>query len=183
MAEGKVVSLLPAQDATADVTRRRPGRPRSIEKRPTFDDLAYHAEIAEQRLEFLEADPVVQSVKKKTEAPRTIHEIRINLAKEAADLEWQKLELGKRGRDVSQVISRRADILLRLASLELEAARADASTLDPWSEPMQRIFKLWVQSLQKVVGEVLSEAQADAFYVKLGARLENWEKEVEEALR
>lgn len=182
MSDGKVITL-PIQDATGDVARRRPGRPRAVEKKPTLDDLAYHQEIAEQRLRFLEEDSVVQSVKKKIHAPQTIHEIRINLAKEAADLEWQKLELGKRGRDVSQVISRRADILLRLASLELEAMRADASTLDPWSEPMQKVFQLWVETLKKVISDVLSEAQANAFYTMLESRLESWEKQVEELLR
>lgn len=183
MADGKVVSLLPAQDATADVARRRPGRPRAVEKRPTVDDLKYHQEIAQQRLQFLEEDSVVQSVRKKTEAPKTIHEIRVNLAREAADLEFLKLELSKRGRDTAQVISRRADVLLRLASLELEAMKADASTLDPWSEPMQKVFRLWVETLKNVVSEVLPRAEADAFYTTLGARLENWEKQVEEALR
>lgn len=182
MSEGKVINL-PVQDATADVARRRPGRPRAVEKKPTLDDLAYHAEIAEQRLQFLESDAVVQSVRKKTEAPRTIHEIRINLAKEAADLEFLKRELGKRGRDTAQVISRRADILVRLANLELEAMRADASTLDPWSEPMQKVFRLWIETLRKVISDVLSEAQADAFYTTLESRLEHWEKQVEELLR
>jgi hypothetical protein len=183
MSDAKILPLLPVQDATGDVARRRPGRPRTIERKPSVDDLRYHAEIAKERVAFLDEDVLVKSVAEAKTEPETINQIRINLAREAADLEFQKLELGKRGRETGQVISRRADILLRLANLELEAIRAGSKVLDPRSEPMQKVFALWVEALQGVVRDVLKAEEADALFNLMLARLQDWETRVEEMLR
>lgn len=183
--EDKVRSLLPTHDALytakgeqrVKAERRRPGRPLAIEQRPTISDLEYHAEMSAAKQDFIEQDIVVQAALGKVESADLLHLIKAQVAKEAAALEFQRIEDEKRGgRGAAQISTRRIDALTKIANIELEIKKFGGDVLDLKGEKFQRVFKLLIESFQEVASEVLSPEQVEILFNRLGTALEGWEE-------
>ncbi len=158
---------------------RQRGRPRKVERMPTTSDLQYHAEMSEEKQRFIDNDPVViAATKGKAEATQLLKLIRTEIAKEAAALQFQRIENEKFGKDTAQTSTRRIDALGKIASIELEIKKLGPASIDPHSEEMQKILALWVEVIRDVSTEMLSPEQIDLFVNRLMTKLEGWEERV-----
>lgn len=181
--DAQVVPLLPLHDVVDGGVSRSKGRPKKVEHRPTRADLDHHAQVASQQAEHVEADKIVCAVVERRDVREVLFEVSEALAKEAAVLEYQRRQLELRGRDVGQLVSRRANILVELTRLQVRLRDLDSQVLDLRSEPMQRIYKEWIRTIAGVAEEVLPPQQFDVFFNKLENRLQGWEDEIEARLR
>jgi hypothetical protein len=163
--------------------KRGPGRPKKIEAAPQEADLAHHAEVIEAKSRFMSADALVASLEHREDAREVLHKILIGLAREAASLEFQRIELEKRGRDPAQVSSRRIDALKKIAEIELKLRELDQEGANLSGEQMQRVFGLWVDKTLEVAREILSPELVDVFTNRLATNMKNFETEVENILR
>ena len=179
----EILPLLPRHAAADGGAKRRRGRPPKIEPRPGMADLEYYSRLSEQKLRHIEADEVVKAVSDKTEAVEVLRRIKVAVAKEAASLEFQRLEVEKRGRDSAQTSSRRIDALLKVANLELEMMRLQRAVIDPHSEQVQRLCQIWVEDLTAVARETLPPEMYDVLMTRLETKTADWEERAEALLR
>ena len=171
-----------AKMGTVLSVKRGRGRPRKVERMPTTSDLEYHAIVAEARARLIEADPVVRAAAGRLDSVELLHLIKLEIAKEAADLGNQKVENQKFGRDTTVVSTRRIDALNKVAAIEFEIKKLGADMVDLHSERFQRVFKLWIETLRDVAAEVLPAEQLDLLFNKLETALDGWEDTASEAM-
>lgn len=178
-----ILRLLPTHDVGTDTAgrpaaiRRRPGRPRKVELRPTATDLSYHAEVAATREAFIEGDPLVLALESNEDVRTILRLLLSSISREAAALEFQRREVEKRGRDAAQISSRRVDALKKAAEIELKLRELDAETWNLSSERFQRLFAFWVEKLTAVAAETLPAEAQDLLFNKLSTAMSNWEAE------
>lgn len=178
-----VIPLLPLH-AVADGGVHRPrGRPKKVEPAPARADLDFHAEVARQRLEHVEANELVRAVSERADGRLVLQRVAEALAREAAVLEHERLQVQVRGRDVGQLVSRRVEVLRKLADLQQEIESTGVAIIDPNSEGMQRLYKLFVDDVVGVAKELLPPELLDLFLNKLAQRFDDWEERAESILR
>lgn len=183
-----VLSILPLQDAprtakNALKVARGPGRPRKVERAPQVSDLEYHARIIEEKARFVEGDELVHAIKTKSDALRVFQVIKENMARETACLKFSQIENEKRGKDTAQISSRRIDALQKLANLEFEVRKLGADMIDLKSERMQKVFAVWVETLQEIAAQVLPPESADLLFNRLSTAMQGWEEKAAEAVK
>ena len=185
----KLAQVLPMSLATGDHSKTAGGRSRAVKRDgktvslPTADHLEYLARLQEAELRFVDGDDLVRAARNGATAAEVTRLTLIRVAQNAASLEFQRVELQKRGEDTSQLISRSTKVLKEVAALQGELRQLGAQTLDPRSEGFQKVFQLWAQNLQAVVKEVTTPEQADLFYTKFMSMMQNWEEQAESVLR
>lgn len=157
------------------VVRQR-GRPRKVERMPTTSDLEYHAEMSEEKQRFIDKDPLYKAAAGNTDSSGILHLIKMQVAKEAAALEFQRIENEKYGKDTAQISTRRIDALTKIANIELEIKKIGGDILDLKGEKFQRVFKMLIESIQEVASEVLPPEQVDLLFNRLSTALEGWEE-------
>lgn len=178
-----VATVVNLADVTSVPARRGRGRPRKIEKKPTVDDLTYHAEMQAQEIEFVESDEIVQVTTERKNSAEVLHQIKERLARQAANLEFRRIELNKRGADTAQIISRQAAVLKEIAAIELKIRELGSHTLDLRGESFQKVFRLFLTKISSVARDTLPPEQFDIFFNKLENELHGWEDEAESLLR
>jgi len=185
----KVAQVLPFHNATGEFSKSTGGRSRAVRREgktvslPTAADLEYLARMQESELRFVDGDELVQAARNKSSSPEVIRLTLIRVAQNAASLEFQRIELQKRGEDTSQLISRHTKVLKEIAALQSDLRQQGQQTLDPRSESFQKVFQLWATNIKSVVEQVMSPEQADLFYTKFMSMMENWEDQAESVLR
>jgi len=182
-AKVKILSTLPTHAVGGGNVKRSKGRPRTVSKAPTVVDLQYHAEMAAQKIDFIERDPVVQSSHQREDSVSTLRTIKTEIAKEAAALHFQRIENEKFGKDTSQISVRRVDALSKVVAVELELKKLDGDFIDLRSEKFQRVFKFWIKTLEEVAQETLTGEQIDLFFNRLSNRMEGWEERAAEEVK
>jgi hypothetical protein len=181
--------VLPIHAASGSFGKVTDGRPKVVKragkevKLPTTDDLQYLADMQEAELRFVEESPLVKATRGNANSADIFRLTIIGAAQNAASLEFQRIELQKRGEDTSQLISRHTKVLKEIAGLQGELRELGQQIADPRSEPFQKVFQLWAENVQKVVKESLGPEQADLFYTKFMTTMENWEDQAENAMR
>ena len=181
--------VLPIHTATGSFGKRTDGRPKMVKRQgkevklPTTDDLQYLAEMQEAELRFVEGSPLVKATRSNANSADILRLTLIGAAQNAASLEFQRIELQKRGEDTSQLISRHTKVLKEIATLQGDLREIGQQVIDPRSEAFQRVFQLWAENVQKVVKESLGPEQADLFYTKFMTTMENWEDQAENVMR
>lgn len=181
--DAQVVPLLPLH-AVADGGVNRPrGRPQKVERAPSRADLEHHAKVAQEQTEHVEQDEIVRAVADGRDPVDVLKKTAAALAREAAVLEHQRRQLELRGRDVGQLVSRRANILVQLTKLQIQVQEANPQLLDLRSEAMKIVFTEWLAKLAEVAQEVLTDQQYDVFFVRLESAFEGWEDDTESKLR
>jgi hypothetical protein len=182
----KLVHTLPPTHTSAKSGRnlkkdgKRDGR---LTPLPTSDHLEYLARLQEAELRFVDGDDLVRAARNGANATEVIRLTLVRVAQNSASLEFQRIELQKRGEDTSQLVSRSTNVLKEVAALQAQLRELGQQTLDPRSPGFQKVFQLWAGQLQQVVKEVMSPEQADMFYTKFMAMMENWEDQAESVLR
>lgn len=183
-----VLSLIPLQDAPRTAKNplkvaRGPGRPRKVERAPQVSDLEYHRKMIEEKARFVEADELVTAIKGRADAIKVLQVVKENIAREAACLKFQQIENEKRGKDTAQISSRRIEAMQKLANLEFEVRKLGTDMLDLKSEKMQKVFSVWVETLQEIAGQVLPPESVDLLFNRLSTALQGWEDKASEAVK
>lgn len=167
--------------------KRGPGRPRKVEKQPTHSDLIYHATIAEERRKYVEDHCLV----KQNPAPEghsaidKLKLVKAQIAKEVATLEFNRIELEKRGIDSTPVSRAIVSSASKIAEIELEIKKLGHTVIDPHSTEVQNILKFWLTSMRDVTTELIREGSLttqtmDLLFNKLSAKMEGWEDRIED---
>ena len=181
----KVVGLpLPLHSATGSLAvRRRVGRPKKINPRPTFEDLEYHEETLKRKNDFIQQDSLVASAASGQSTIEVLQRIKTELAREAAALLFARNEEEKYGRDTSQISSRRIAALREIASLETEIRNMGSTVIDLRGEQFQKIFAFFLENLKEVASAVMSTEQGNLFFNRLETQFEDWEERAQNLVR
>jgi hypothetical protein len=182
-------SLLPLHDigpfeGKTGIVKRGPGRPRKIERRPGRDDLEYHALMAVERQKFIDTDPLVTLIEgNPSDTLALLHRVKLDVAREAATLHFQRIESEKYGKDTSAISIKRVKALEEIAKIELKLRQVDQDSINLHSEKMQKIFSIWVEKMREVALELLSPELFDMFFNRFATEMSNWEDEAQNNLR
>ena len=176
---GKPTDMRPG----AVALRRKRGRPKKVASKPTIGDLEYHAEMQRQQALFVEADPIVKSTVKREGSPEMLQALKERLARMTATLEWMRIENAKTGKADAQIVSRQVAAVREIAAIELKIRELGAQVIDLRSEPIQKVFGLFISKIKEVAREVMSEQQFDVLFNKLETELDGWEDEAESLIR
>jgi hypothetical protein len=187
-AVGNVVSLLPVHAApntgkNSLKVSRGPGRPRKVERMPTTSDLEYHAQIVEQKGQFIDKDAVVIAAYKHADPLSMLAVIKTEVAKESAALHFQRIENEKLGKDTSQVSTRRIDALKKIADIELELKKLGADTIDVTSEKMVKVFTFFIGTVRSILEENLTPEQLEVVFNRLETEFVGWQEKLAAQLR
>lgn len=178
-----VRQLLPTHLLPKTKTGRPVGRPRKINTAPTANDLNYHAEMAEARQRFIAEDPVVKTLSGKPDSAGLLTSLRMEIAKEAASLHFQRIEAEKYGKDTAQTSTRRIDALTRIAHIELEIKKLAPDSLDVRSEKFQKVFNMFIEFLRECAQETMPPETLDLFFNRFSTMMEGWEEKAESMIR
>lgn len=153
--------------------------------RESLANMAYNAEMTSAREEFVAKDSLVQATTQGKADPATILKaIRTEIAREQAELRFQRLEAEKQGRAKDPAASKnRIDALVKIAHIELEIRKLGAESIDLKSEHFQRVFALWIDSIREVAVELFTPEQVDLFFNSLTTKLDGWETRAADVLR
>jgi len=162
--------------------KRAPGRPKKVHPKPSKSDLEYHAETIKRKAVHVEDDEVVRATDQRKDAAEVLRRIQAEIAREAAALEFERVEQSKYGKDTSAVSKARITALKEVANMELELKRLSSSVIDLKSEQMQKIFALWIAMVQEAA-IVLPAEVADVFFNKLVTLTNGWEEKAANELR
>lgn len=179
----KIIELLPLHAVEDGGLPRPRGRPKKVEPKPSRADLEHHAQVAQQQAERVEADDVVRAVVDGCDPQEVLRRASEALARLAAVLEQKRVQLELRGRDVGQLVSRKANVLMMLTQLQIKLRDLDPQVLDLHGQAFAQVFKIWVQDLARVAQQVLPPEQFDVLMIAMENELVGWEDRVEAMLR
>jgi hypothetical protein len=182
-AMSNVRQLLPAHLAPKTKTGRPVGRPRKVDPKPTMSDLEYHALMSEEKSKFIEVDPVVKNLSGKTDSAALLATLRMEIAREAAALHFQRQENEKLGKDTAQNSTRRIDALTRIAHIELEIRKLAPDTLDVRGEKFQKVFRMFIECMRQCATETLSPEAIDLFFNRFSTMMDGWEERASDLVR
>jgi hypothetical protein len=182
-------SLLPLHDVgpfegETGIIKRGPGRPRKIEKRPGRLDLEYHAKMSVERQKFIDTDPLVGIIEKNPNDTLTLlHRVKLDVAREAAALQFQRIESEKYGKDSSSISIKRVKALEEIARIEIKLRQIDQDSINLHSEKIQKIFSMWIETMREVALEVLPPELLDMFFNRFATEMQDWEEKAQNNLR
>jgi hypothetical protein len=174
---GKAV---PAGGRAAPTQRARPAGGRF--NRATAEDLAEYNATLPDRIAFMENDPIVRSSQGR-DPLALLATLKAEVARESAALAYQRIENEKMGKDISQVSSRRIDAIKKIADIEMEMRKIGFDQVDVYGEKFQRIFKLWIDTIQLIAQETLPAEQLDLFFNRLTTDMDGWEEKAADLVR
>jgi hypothetical protein len=106
--------------------------------------------------------------------------IKHQLICEAARLEFDRADRDRRGIDTSQLSSKIVTAWKQVSTIELNIKKIGVTVIDPNSEEMQRVHKMWVDVLREVMTGMVTEGTIspeilDLFFNKFSRAMEGWE--------
>lgn len=109
-----------------------------------------------------------------------LNRIKHQLAIEAARLEFDRDDRDRRGLDTAQLSSKIVTAWMKAAAIELNIQKSGVTVIDPNSEEMQRVHKMWVDVLREVMTGMVTEGVftaevLDLFFNKFSLAMEGWE--------
>jgi hypothetical protein len=139
--------------------------------------------VSAEKARFIDADPMVRAVQGQLDHMSVLRLLRMEIAKEAAALHFQRVENEKYGKDTSQTSSRRIDALLKVANIELEMRKLGQDVIDLHGERFQRVFALWIEMMRETAAELLTPEQIDLFFNRFSTKMNGWEDRASDAMR
>lgn len=156
--------------------------PGSKFNKPTEEDLEHFQELAKERKEFIENDPVVKSATDR-DPLALLSTLKAEVAKEAAALIFQRVQNEMVGKDTTQISGRRIEALKKIADIEMEMRKIGFDQVDVYGEKFQKVFKLWIDIMRTVAEQTLPPEQLDLFFNRLQTEMANWEERAENLVR
>lgn len=169
-----ILSVLPVPEEGECQVKRPRGRPRK------WDTAAL---AIKKKSDFIASDPLTLDIEKGTSSVTVLQRIRLEVSKEIAAIQYQRIELDREGKDTTNVSLKRINALERLAKIELKVKLLEHDSINLSSEKMQKLFMLWVETMREVASEVLPPEAVDLFLNRFATAMDGWEKKAEEALR
>jgi hypothetical protein len=182
-------STLPLHDigpfkGETGIVKRGRGRPRKIQNRPQRLDLEYHAKMSMERQKFVDTDPLVGLIESNpNDTLALLQRVKLDVAREAAALQFQRIESEKYGKDTSAISIKRVKVLEEIAKIELKLRQVDQDSINLHSEKMQKIFTMWVEVMREVALEVLPPELLDMFFNRFATEMQDWEEKAQNNLR
>jgi len=149
---------------------------------PVVDEQHFQL-LVERRAQFVENDPIIKVVDAQGDTVAVLREIKREIAREAASLNFDRLDTERRGKDPSSISARRIEALRRVADIELKIREMDQHSINLSGEKMQKVYSLWVEIMREIAQDVLSEEVMDLFFNRFATAMEGWEERAQEALR
>ena len=177
---GKLIRL---GDGSFVSVKRGRGRPRKIELAPTVSDLEYHAAASRAKAEFIASDPLVKAIIAKADSNIVLTHIKEQIAREAAELQFERSESDKLGKDGMLHSAKRVQALVKIADLEIEMKKLGGDVIDLKSERFQKIFAMLIDKMQEVARTTMPPEIADLFFTRLISEMEGWEEEAAAAAK
>lgn len=145
-----------------------------------------HEECAQRNVEreaYVTNHPLVAGHEPRTTGNSTVdnlNRIKHQLAIEAARLEFDRDDRDRRGLDTTQLSSRIVTAWMKVSAIELNIQKSGVVVIDPNSEEMQRVHKMWVDVLREVMTGMVTEGiftaeVLDLFFNKFSLAMEGWE--------
>lgn len=111
----------------------------------------------------------------------TLNMVKHQLAREAASLEFDRADRDRRGVDTSQLSSKIVSAWKQVSNIELNIKKVGVTVIDPNSEEMQRVHRMWIDVLREVMTEMVTEGMftaevLDLFFNKFSGAMEGWEE-------
>jgi hypothetical protein len=150
--------------------------------RPSQEDLEYYEALTADREQFLANDPVVQNATR-NDPLGMLSALKREVARETANLAYQRMLNERMGRDGSAISGRRIEALKKIADIELEMHKIGFEQIDLYSEKLQRVFQLWTEIVKDAAVATLSPEQLDLFFNRLTTAMDGWEEKAEDLIR
>jgi hypothetical protein len=177
-----ILSLVPSYAIPSDGStkvRRLGGRPRKIERAPDADQEEYAEQLNALRDAFEADDPLVQALDRGEPCAEIIEHVKLQVAREAASIAFEKQRAAARGSDLGQLAVRRIEALTKLAALELARMKLGLGpVVDVRSPRVQQAVAFLLDEVERVAREVLDDAAASKFVGQVRARTNGWESVV-----
>jgi hypothetical protein len=110
--------------------------------------------------EWTTNDDVVKSMVGGDDAAVVVSKLMVAAATEAAAIRFEIIKAAKRGKDISELCSRRIRALVRVAELRLTLAALEVGKLDVSSPMMQTVESLWMESVAEVAHQTVPEPES-----------------------
>ena len=134
-------------------------------------------ETQRRRDEFVASSDLVKAVEQRKDAADMLHNIKMELAKEAARLKFMQSESESRGdTDTSAISLRRIKTLREIVNIEASISRMGVNSIDLKGEKFQKIFVFFLQCIREAAVEILDPEQVDLLFNRIETRLEGWEE-------
>lgn len=167
-------NLLPA--------KRKRGRPRKIRPPidPSADERKYIKASNKAREHYVEIDLLVRAIENGGAGATVLNQALVELAIEAAAIRYEVALDNQAGREhrVDRKRGRRIDALSKMTSILMGSAKLGLIDASVNSEASERIYSLFVATLQRVAEETLA-GDAGRFLDACKAALADWESRVE----
>jgi hypothetical protein len=136
-----------------------------------------------ERQEYVLGHPLVRGHEPRSTGNSTVdnlNQIKHQLVREAAALEFDRIDRDRRGLETSQLSSKIVSAWKQASTIELSIKKIGVTVIDPNSEEMQRVHKMWVDILRDVMTEMVTEGVLaaevlDLFFNKFSFAMEGWE--------
>lgn len=134
-------------------------------------------EIRRRKDAFVASSDLVKAVEQRKDTTEMLQHIKLELAKEAANLQFFQTEEEGKGEDSSSLSLRRIKALKEIVNIEANITKLGGSILlDLKSEKFQKVHAYWILMVREVAVEILTPEQLDLFANRLETRMENWEE-------
>jgi hypothetical protein len=176
----EVSASTPDNIVRGGVIKKGVGRPKGkLPTRPSITDEQYQQELARQLQKFVEEDALVKTCEEGSDAINSLKLIKLAMTREAAALEFQRIEGQKKGQDVSQTCRHRVNTLRHIAAIEIDIKHLTGEVMNLRSEKQQRLFRLFVTTVCSTAQGMMPAEMYDLFTNKLSTALEGWEEKAE----
>lgn len=137
----------------------------------------------EEREAYVANHPLVRGHEPRATGNSTVdnlNRIKHQLTIEAARLEFDRADRDHRGLDTSNLSSKIVTAWTKVSTIELNIQKSGVTVIDPNSEEMQRVHKMWVDILREVMTGMVTESVfpaevLDLFFNKFSLAMEGWE--------
>jgi len=165
-------------EAAGEIVRRRPGRPLKIRAAVTLDQVQLAKAESVACEEFVCNDPLVRSLEAKASSTALLRRLVLDLATEAAAIRFEvaSAQALAKSDGIPQSRSRVLDAYAKIGAIVLQSQKLGLVEIDLRSEPVQRVFGLFLSTLEEVARETLTDY--DSFMTECRHALDGWETRV-----
>lgn len=168
-------------EANGEVTKRKPGRPRKVVPPPSYDEIELARAERRHCQAYVDADSLVLEVARspttstQKHGDAVLHELLVELARESANLKFniQSAQAAVKADDIPRLISRRIDVIGKIASIVLEMRKLGLDHLVTRSRAIQQMHQLFMHIVSEVALVTLPDAES--FMFCLARSFEGWE--------
>lgn len=138
-------------------------------------------DVRKRKEAFIASSELVKTVQNRKDTSEMLQNLKLELAREAASLQFQQLEAEDQGEtDTSALALKRIKAIKEIVIIESSIAKLGVTMLDLKGERFQKVFRYFLECIREAALEVLTPEQFDLFFNRLESRLENWEERAQE---